>query len=165
MHLHELTYDHLMAGSVEETMIDVWVGLVRAHHAVMTEIETVLKEAGFPPLGWYDVLLELDRAGEAGLRQNLLEKQLLLPQYGLSRLLARIGEAGYLEKRPCGDDRRCQTIAITPAGSQMRKAMWPVYRDSIRVHIGDVLDCEEAALLAGLLGRIAHNRGLRPKKE
>jgi hypothetical protein len=45
-----------------------WTGLIRAQHALMDAIEGELKDAGFPPLSWYDVLLELSRAPRGALR-------------------------------------------------------------------------------------------------
>ena len=53
-------------------------------------VEARLKAADLPPLGWYDVLLELEKAGEAGLRPFELQARLLLPQYGVSPTLAGI---------------------------------------------------------------------------
>jgi hypothetical protein len=48
-----------------------WVYLVRAGEAVVSAVEDDVKAGGAPPLAWYDVVLELSRAGrEAGLRQN-----------------------------------------------------------------------------------------------
>ena len=51
----------------------VWTGLARAQSRIQTEIETALKTAGLPPLAWYDVLLELERHDEHGLRPMELE--------------------------------------------------------------------------------------------
>ncbi len=63
---------------------------MRPQQAVLAAVEADLKAAGFPPLGWYDVLLELSRAADGGLRPFALEQELLLAQYNLSRLLDRL---------------------------------------------------------------------------
>ena len=44
-------------------MISAWVRLIRAHDRVVA-IEAAVKAKGYPPIAWYDVLLELSR--EAG---------------------------------------------------------------------------------------------------
>ena len=49
-----------------------WIALARAYGAILTRVEHALSEKGLPPLVWYDVLLELERAGDTGLRQNEL---------------------------------------------------------------------------------------------
>ncbi len=138
-----------------QSTIRAWIRLVRAHHRALSGIETALKQNGFPPLSWYDALLELDRVGDSGLRPFELEEKLLLPQYGLSRLLARIETAGYLTRRPAAGDGRGQVIAITESGRALRARMWPVYATALQTTIGDHLEDEEALTLAALLERVA----------
>ena len=47
-----------------ESTLCAWTRLVRAHQAAMSRVERALKAADLPPLDWYDVLVELERAGE-----------------------------------------------------------------------------------------------------
>lgn len=131
-----------------------WIKLIRAQHAALSHVEAALKQAGFPPLAWYDVLLELTREGEGALRPFELERRLLLPQYGLSRLLDRIEAAGLIEKRRCSDDRRGHFVAITEDGRALQRRMWPVYAAAIETAIGAKLSETEAETLADLLGRL-----------
>lgn len=131
----------------------VWTRLVRAATAVQARIETALKAQGLPPLGWYDALWEVERAGTEGLRQFELQQRLLLPQYGLSRLLARIAEAGLIARAPCPVDGRGQILTITAEGRHVRAAMWPVYAAAMEEAVGGKLTEAEAVLLAGLLAR------------
>ncbi|MGF1622788.1 MAG: MarR family winged helix-turn-helix transcriptional regulator [Rhodomicrobiaceae bacterium] len=143
-----------MTNQPDETILRSWIALMRAHHAALGTVENALKNAGLPQLGWYDVLLEVERAGKGGLRPFELERKLLLPQYGLSRLLERIAAAGYIERRPCGDDRRGQLVVITRAGAKMRSRMWPVYAEAVEAAIGLHLTSDEAATLARLLRKL-----------
>jgi DNA-binding MarR family transcriptional regulator len=143
-----------MTESPSDSAIRAWVCLLRAHQAALGAVEAALKAAGLPPLPWYDVLLELERAGPDGLRPFALEAELLLPQYGLSRLLARLEEAGLIERRVCPSDRRGQVVAATGAGRAMRRRMWPVYAAAVEAAVGARLSDAEADGLAGLLGRL-----------
>jgi DNA-binding MarR family transcriptional regulator len=143
-----------MEKTPSETVTHAWARLLRAQHVALSTVEAALKQAGFPPLSWYDVLLELERARGKGMRPFELEGLLLLPQYGLSRLLDRIERAGYVERRPCGDDGRGQIVAITPAGRAMRRRMWPVYGNAIARAVGERLTEDEAGTLARLLGKL-----------
>ena len=133
---------------------DAWTRLVRAAESTRLTIERDLKNAGFPPLSWYDVLLELKRAGPGGLRPFELEQKLLLAQYNLSRLVDRIVDAGYAAKRPAPNDRRGHLLTVTKAGKKLLQGMWPVYRAGIEAHIGDRLSAAEATRLAHLLERL-----------
>lgn len=137
-----------------------WVNLVRAREAVIGRLETELKEAGHPPLEWYDVVLELSRAGrEEGLRQNELERLLLFRQYNLSRLIDRLEAANYVERRQCPEDGRGQVITITTAGRKFQKQMWPLYREAITRRFTGRLSNKEAAELGRLLQKLVKGGG------
>src|SRR5262245_7385236 len=136
-----------------DPVIRAWARLIKAQHAVLSAVEAELKAAGFPPLGWYDVLLELFHADD-GLRPLALEQELLLAQYNLSRLLDRIEKAGLIERRSCPEDGRGQIVTITAAGRALLKRMWPTYRAAIARHVGARLSDDEAARLAALLGKL-----------
>ena len=113
-----------------------------------------MKAAGLPPLSWYDALLELEHAGEDGLRPQQLEKELMLPQYSLSRLLDRIAAEGYLVRRAFAGDRRGQTVVITESGKELRRRMWPVYAEAVGQAFGRRLTDEDAAALDHLLAKV-----------
>jgi DNA-binding MarR family transcriptional regulator len=137
-----------------EAVIRAWTRLVKAGRVVLGAVEAEIKAAGFPPLGWYDALLELSREKVDGLRPFVLEERLLLAQYNLSRVLDRLEDAGYVERRPHPEDRRGQIVRITPAGRDLVKRMWPVYRAAIARHVGARLSETEARQLATLLDRL-----------
>jgi DNA-binding MarR family transcriptional regulator len=136
-----------------DSAVRAWTRLLRAHDAALGRVEAALKAAGLPPLGWYDVLLELERA-DGGMRPYALEERLLLPQYSLSRLLARLEAAGLIERGACPGDGRGQMVAITDAGRAMRARMWPVYAAALQQAVGARLTSEEAGRLAGLLDKL-----------
>lgn len=52
-----------------------WMRLVRVQSRVLGAVEQDLKKAGFPPLSWYDALLELARAPCGALRPVELENR------------------------------------------------------------------------------------------
>lgn len=132
-----------------------WARLVRVQQSVLGAVERDLKAAGFPPLAWYDALLELSRAPNGQLRPVELEKQMLLAQYSTSRLIDRLAEAGLAERRVCPVDGRGHYVAITQAGRNLQKKMWDTYAAAIERHVGTKLSSKEAAHLADLLGRLA----------
>ena len=53
-----------------------WIRLMRVQSRVLDCVEHDLKKAGFPPLAWYDALLELSRAPGGELRPLELERLL-----------------------------------------------------------------------------------------
>src|SRR3954468_11370682 len=70
-----------------------WARLLRVQQGLLAAVERDLKKGGFPPLAWYDALLELSRTEQGMLRPVELEKHMLLPQYSTSRLVDRLVEA------------------------------------------------------------------------
>ncbi len=137
-----------------DTTIKVWAQLLRAHGAALSTVESALKEAGLPPLAWYDVLLELKRVGNDGIRPFELQIELLLPQYGISRLLNRIGNAGYLERLSCEEDGRGQRLIITQSGKNIQRRIWFVCSAAIERAVGCKLTSKEVKTLSGLLKRL-----------
>lgn len=134
--------------------ITAWARLVRVSRQLIERTEDALKANGLPPLAWYDVLHELAEAGEGGLRPFELIDRVLLAQYGVSRLLARLEADGLVEKLPVADDGRGQTVRITASGREMRRRIWAVYGACIADRMGDRLSAQDLKTLASLLGRL-----------
>jgi hypothetical protein len=101
-----------------------WIRLMRLQSRVLDAVEQDLKKAGFPPLAWYDALLELSRAPSGEMRPVELEKQMLIPQYSTSRLI------------------------------DLQKKMWGSYSAAIEKHVGSKLSDADAVKLCGLLDRL-----------
>lgn len=137
-----------------EPAVRAWARLERAHRAAQATVEARLKKANLPPLAWYDVLLELERAGEAGLRPFELQKAMLFAQYNLSRLIDRMAADGCVAKEASADDGRGQRLTITRAGRALRRKIWPVYAAAIKAAVGVHLSDAEARTLGNLLGRL-----------
>jgi DNA-binding MarR family transcriptional regulator len=131
-----------------------WVRLNRVPAALTGAVDAEVKKQGFPPLEWYDVLLELDREPDGRLRQRELGKRLLLARYNLTRLLDRLEGEGLLQRASCSEDARGADIVITEAGRALRERMWPAYRDAVQTQLGDRLDPDELARLAALLSKL-----------
>jgi DNA-binding MarR family transcriptional regulator len=152
MQMHKSRYAAAVSKNPSKTAISAWARLTKAQQLALAAIERELKAAGLPPLPWYDVLLEVERAGGDGLRPFELERAMLLAQYNLSRLIDRIERAGHVERRVCEEDGRGQLIAITERGKAIRRKMWPVYARAIESAVGRHLSAKQAEALDGLLG-------------
>jgi DNA-binding MarR family transcriptional regulator len=142
-----------MSATPSETVVRAWARLTKAQQRALDSIERALKAAKLPPLAWYDVLLELERAG-GSLRPFELEREMLLAQYSLSRLIDRMEEAGYVERRALKEARRGQAIVITAAGKTLRRRMWSIYGPAIQAAIGDHLSPKQIDTLSALLGAL-----------
>lgn len=146
-------------GVLDESREEAWRAFITAYGVVMERIERELAGAGLPPLGWYDVLLELWVAPERRLRMHELARAVVLSRSGLTRLVDRLERAGLLRREPDPADRRGAFAVLTEEGAAMRRTMWPVYERGISEHFGEHLSDEEARTLTRALGRVvAANR-------
>ena len=136
-----------------EEAITAWARLVRVSQSLLPRVEADLKAQGYPPLSWYDALLELRRAGVGGLRPFELQQEMLLAQYNLSRLIDRLLKAGHVAREMCEDDGRGQILSITPHGKTVLKNMWPAYRAAIQKHFADRIDKKDVESLIKVLGK------------
>lgn len=135
-------------------MTEAWGALLRAQRVAMENVEADLKRNSLPPLIWYDVLLELQRAPENMLRHNVLNEKMLLPKHNLSRLIDRMEKQDLVSRAACNIDKRGSFVCITDKGKQLQKRMWPTYEVAIKQYFADRFSPEEAKVLADFLGRI-----------
>ena len=147
---------YVMAFGMDQPVKDadiagLWARFVRVGQSVLAAVEGDLKAAGFPPLAWYDALLELRRGAPDGLRQFELQGHMLLAQYNMSRLIDRLVDAGYARRQPCPEDGRGQVVYLTEKGRALIDAMWPAYRAAISAHFGDRLDERQVEALSEIL--------------
>ena len=123
---------------------------------MLAAVEADLKRDGFPPLAHYDALLDLRRAGEAGLRPSELQRAMLLAQYNLSRLVERLVRAGQVERRAAEGDARGHTLHVTETGRELLRRMWPRYERAIaeRFRFAGRLTPDEVDALAVILAKL-----------
>ena len=141
-------------GQLEEIEIVAWARFLKVSATLLDAVESDLKAADLPPLAWYDALLELHRAGKAGLRPGDLQKEMLLPQYNISRLIDRLEAAGYAVRVPHPQDGRGQVLQVTEEGRALIRRMWRVYRKTIAGNFAAKFTKGEAERLAALLARL-----------
>lgn len=144
-----------MPAEPSDAVVDAWIALMRSQQTALLTIERAFRDADLPPHAWYDVLWELDRAGEKGLRPFEIERQMLIAQSNISRLIDKLEDSGHVERRPHAEDGRGQVIVITKSGRALRKRMWPVYAAAITDAVGKHVSERDASALAALLSKIA----------
>ena len=131
-----------------------WACLVRVQQSSIARVEDALRNAGFPPLIWYDILLELERIETGDLRQRDLQREMLLKRYSITRLVDRMEAAGLLAREACEEDARGSIVRITDQGRTLRQSMWTVYADAVSEHFAGRFNDYELDRLGELLGRL-----------
>lgn len=141
-----------------------WSHFLGAHALAMRAVEQRLKTAGQPPFGWYDVLLELDRAG-GRLRVGELGQRLVVEPYNMTRLVDRLEKEKLLRREPAEGDARGAVVSITDKGRELRRSMWPHYRKAIREVFAEVIsDTDAEAMVRAMKKVIARLRKTRAEE-
>ena len=130
-----------------------WAVLLAAHATLVEKIEAALAQAKLPPLAWYDVLWELEKAEGGKLRMHELARRVVLSRSNLTRLADRLEDARLVAREDTPHDRRGYHCVITPAGLAMRKKMWPVYKAEIERLFSRHITLDEARTIGDSLAR------------
>lgn len=131
-----------------------WALLLGAHARIVESVEAGLSDAGLPPLTWYDMLWELEKAENGRLRMHELAHRIVLSRSNLSRLADRLEASGLITRQDSADDGRGYDLAITRAGRAMRKRMWPVYAAAIEMLFARHVTLDEAHAMTAALTRV-----------
>jgi DNA-binding MarR family transcriptional regulator len=132
-----------------------WRGMLRAHSALVRDLDAELREAHDLSLLEYEVLLVLSEAPDGRMRMAELAGTVLLSQSGLTRLVDRLVHEGSVERRRCAEDRRGLNAELTEAGRARLDAARPTHRRGIRTMFLDRFDERELATMASYWERVA----------
>jgi DNA-binding MarR family transcriptional regulator len=134
--------------------ITTWVALLRVHATTTRRFNAQLVADHGLTLNDYEVLLHLARADDRRLRRVDLAQRVLLTPSGITRLVAGLERAGYVERASCASDARVTYAQLTEAG--LKKL-----REASETHVADINELfrgrfskEELEALGGLLERL-----------
>ncbi|MEY3277959.1 MAG: hypothetical protein RLZZ426_445 [Actinomycetota bacterium] len=88
------------------------------------------------------------------MRMSDLAARTLASRSRLTHQIDRMARDGYVERRPCSDDKRGYLAVMTDAGWDKLVETAPSHVASVREHLVDILTPEEFALLGELSNKI-----------
>jgi len=134
-----------------------WGAFLRAHADLVGQMDTTLRAQTGIPLQWYDVLAHVSSAGgPTTMRQ--LEQRVLLSQSALSRLVARLVDAGLVSRAASDRDKRAVDLTLTQLGRTRLRAARAVQSRQVRELWADRMDDREAAVMLDVLRRCRRDR-------
>ncbi len=143
-----------MNKNLSTAQIAAWRGLLTVQANVVAKIERSLAAADLPPLTWYDVLFALHEQPEKRLRMAELADQVLLSRSGLTRLVDRLENEGYVRREECPTDKRGWLVSLTENGTAAMRGIWPVYRKGIAEWFAQSLTEPEVRMLTSIFRKI-----------
>lgn len=132
-----------------------WRGFLRAHSALVRELDASLQANHDLSLHEYEVLLVLAGRPESRIRMTELAASVLLSQSGLTRLVDRLVRAGAVERTPSPEDRRGLYAGLTASGRAWFEQARPTHLEGVRSAFLDRFDAEELQELASYWERLA----------
>jgi DNA-binding MarR family transcriptional regulator len=147
-----LTTQQLRTKTLPST--DAFGSLIGAYAALYRELSATLVATHGLTINDYGCLLLLSRAGDEGMRRIDLANSLQLSPSGITRLLDRLEDQGYVGKGACKEDARVSYAILTDAGLAKIKDAWPEHVDAVERRVSAVLSDEEIKTLTELLGRL-----------
>jgi DNA-binding MarR family transcriptional regulator len=126
-----------------------------AHATLTRELNSALVAAHGLTMSDYGCLLLLSRADEEGMRRIDLANALQLSPSGITRLLDRLEEQGYVGKGACKEDARVSYAILTEEGLEKIKQAWPEHVDAVERRVAGALSEEEIKTLGELLARLS----------
>lgn len=122
----ERIYNELMNES-DPRFDAAWQALYRAQVRVQSVLDLAFNDAGLPGTDVFSALRELQKSEETSAKD--LEDALLMPQYGVSRLLSRMERQGLIKRTTGKQDHRQKVLQITAKGRSNLAAMGKTYHD------------------------------------
>ena len=108
--------------------------MVTSHAAVTDRVQKALVAADLPPLSWFELMWAVKNSPDGRPRMSELAEWLTLSRGGITKLVDRLQDAGYLERVACAEDRRSLKAELTPAGERLLEEMRSVYGTEVGRH-------------------------------
>ncbi|WP_131737811.1 MarR family winged helix-turn-helix transcriptional regulator [Actinomadura roseirufa] len=129
----------------------VWDGVVTLHGRVEHRLSKALQRRHGIGLSEFRALCRLTRADEGELRMQELADLIGLNQSSVSRLVARLENAGFTHRDMCPRDRRGVYTVITEEGRDLVAEATPTYRETLAESLDEAAaDPSLASLVATL---------------
>ena len=131
-----------------------WESLLTAHAVVLRgfSAESMWREHNLT-MREYDVLYTLAKCGGPA-RVGELQRNVLLSQPGLSRMVDRLTARGLIERTSDASDGRAVLLRLTPAGLRLQQDLGRAHARSVGRTVGSALDADELHELERLTAKL-----------
>lgn len=124
-----------------------WRAFLATTRLVFEELDRELQRDAGMPHGYYAILATLSESPGRLLRMADLAAATGSSPSRLSHAIARLEEAGWVERRPCESDRRGFFAALTDAGMAALAAAAPGHVEGVRRYLFDRLTPDQVRQL------------------
>ena len=138
---------------------DAWGALLQVHAALVPRLDRRLRQRAALPLGWYDVLLELQAAPDQQLTMTQLAERVVLSRTRISRVVDELAAEGYVRREANANDARSAFAVLTENGLDKFREAAPIYLDGIKQEFADGISDRELRTMLDILTRVRERAG------
>lgn len=140
-----------------------WYGTLQATLRSLEKIEQEVEAETGLPMTWIELLFYLcqDDEHDGRWRMGELADMTLLSRGGVTRLVARMEEAGLVRRETPPENRRITYAVITDEGQTVMEKAGPIQKAAVEKHFGAAITDDEAETLRQISVRVLELVGER----
>jgi DNA-binding MarR family transcriptional regulator len=131
-----------------------WRGLLRAHGRVTQALDAQMRTEHGLPVSSYEVLMFLADAPDHRLRMSDIADRVLLSRSGLTRLVDRLVQLGYVTRCAVESDGRGSYAELTEAGVRKLREARRTHLEGVRAYFLDRLSATDQIALGDIWSRL-----------
>ena len=141
----------------DDEILGVWSELFVGHALAVRAVEGAM--AGHAPLtiDEYDVMLCISRSVDRRIRFSALAEATIYTKSGITRIVKRFEEEGFVRREECPEDKRVTYAVLTDGGARVLKETWSIYGAAIVKTLGPCFNYADAQTLRELLARLVEH--------
>src|SRR4051794_11768361 len=141
------------AGPFSATELAAWRGMLQMHAHITQALDVQMRTEHGLSVSSYEVLMFLAEAPERRLRMAEIADQVLLSRSGLTRLVDRLVQLGYVTRCAAENDGRGAYAELTDAGLEKFQAAQRTHREGVRAYFLDRLSITDTVILGDIWTR------------
>lgn len=143
-----------MGGMPNKPAFLAWYSMLQVSTRLTERLNAELEEQVGIPLSWFEVLAQLHWTPEECGRMGALADGLLLSRGGVTRLIARMEEAGLVRRETPANDRRATYAHLTDAGRETFARALPAHIGNMHRLFHAPLSEQDLADLSRIMGKV-----------
>ena len=128
------------------------VAIVRAFGTVQRQMAAHFAQFDLTP-PQFQMLTVINRLKEEQITQRRLAKELYVSYPNVTVMLARLEEAGLVQRRPSPEDGRAKFVSLTRRGNNLLQKIWKIHESQLE-HVMTGLEDDERLELTHLLNKM-----------
>ena len=134
--------------------LSAWRGLLEVHAETTNALDAQMRAEHGIPVSSYEVLMFLGDAPGRRLRMAEIAERVLLSRSGLTRLVDRLVQLGYVTRCAVEGDGRGAYAELTPAGVDKLRAARRTHLEGVRTYFLDRVSATDQIALGDIWARL-----------